>query len=46
MTLTEFMKYDVHVYLIDFPGRIKETVCPNEDGSFTVFINAKLSYEG
>jgi len=39
------MKYDVHVYLMDFPGRTKEAVCPNEDGSFTLFINAKLSYE-
>ena len=43
MTMTP----DVNVSIIDFkniPG--KEMVTENEDGSFTILINARLSYEG
>ena len=37
---------DVNVFLVDFrvPGR--EMVVPNEDGSYTILINAKLSQDG
>lgn len=40
------MTPDVNVVLIDFkvPGR--EMVIENEDGSYTMLINARLSYEG
>lgn len=41
------MTPDVNVSIIDFkniPG--KEMVTENEDGSYTVLINARLSYEG
>lgn len=40
------MTPDVNVVLIDFkvPGR--EMVVENEDGSYTMLINARLSYEG
>lgn len=34
---------DVFVYLIDLPYNTKEAVSPNEDGSFSIFINARLS---
>lgn len=37
---------DIFVHLMNFPDKTKETVCPNEDGSFTIFINSRLSYEG
>lgn len=36
---------DVNVVLLDFPNLQKEMVVPNEDGSFTIFINAKHSTE-
>ena len=39
------MTQDVNVVLIDFPVKGKEMVIPNEDGSYTVLINAKLSHE-
>lgn len=40
------MTKDVNVFLINFPVKGNEMVVPNEDGSYTVFINARLSYEG
>lgn len=36
---------DVNVVLLDFPNLQKEMVVPNEDGSFTILINAKHSTE-
>ena len=39
------MTPDVNVKLINFPNAGKEMVVPNEDGSYTILINAKLSYE-
>ena len=36
---------DIIVKLIDFPTSAKEAVTKNEDGTYTVFINAKLSHE-
>ena len=33
------------VKLIDFPTKGNETVTKNEDDSYTIFINAKLSHE-
>lgn len=38
------MTHEVNVVLIDFPAKGKEMVIPNEDGSYTVLINAKLSH--
>ncbi len=35
---------DIQVRLIDFPAKVNETVTKNEDDSYTIFINAKLSY--
>ena len=39
------MTPDVNVIIMDLPLPSKETVVPNEDGSYTIFINAKLSAE-
>lgn len=39
------MTPDVNVYLMNFPSKGKEMVVPNEDGSYTIFLNARLSYE-
>ena len=37
---------DYQVRLIDFPpGKTKETIAENEDGSYTIFIDAALSRE-
>lgn len=35
--------YDYQVQLINFPGKGKEAVTENEDGSYTIFINSRLS---
>lgn len=41
------MTPDVNVVVIDFKtAKGKEMVMPNEDGSYTILINAKLSYTG
>lgn len=40
------MTKDVNVILLDFPNaKEKEVVTLNEDGTYTVFINSRLSYE-
>ena len=36
---------DVNVIIIDFPTPGREMVVPNEDGSYTIFLNAHLSNE-
>ena len=37
---------DVNVVLMDFPSKKgNEMVVPNEDGSYTILINAGLNYE-
>ena len=34
------------IQLIEFKnGKIKEMVVPNEDGSYTILLNSRLSYE-
>ena len=40
------MTPDVNVVLLDFPNPGKEMVFENEDGSYTILINSKLSYNG
>lgn len=36
---------DVNVFLIDFQAPGKEMVVPNEDGSYTILVNARLSQD-
>ena len=37
---------DVNVVLMDFPNtKEKELVTPNDDGSYTIFINSRFNYE-
>lgn len=40
------MTPDVNIFLVNFPTPGKEMVVQNEDGSYTVLINAKLSQNG
>lgn len=41
------MTPDVNVVVMDFKtSKGKEMVIPNEDGSYTILINARLSYDG
>lgn len=37
---------DVQVRMINFPASGNEAVAPNEDGSYTIFINSRLSDSG
>ncbi|MDO5540557.1 MAG: hypothetical protein Q4F83_10895 [Eubacteriales bacterium] len=39
------MTPDVNVILVNFPGPEREAVTHNEDDSYTIFINARLSSE-
>ncbi len=39
------MTPDIHVFLVNFPGPGEEMVIPNEDASYTIIINARLSHE-
>lgn len=36
---------DVYVFLVNFPCPGEEMIIPNEDASYTVLINSKLSRE-
>ena len=36
---------DVNVFLVNFPCSGEEMIVPNEDSSYTVIINARLSHE-
>lgn len=40
------MTLAVNVFLVNFPSHGNEMVVQNEDGSYTVLINAKLSQDG
>lgn len=37
--------YDINVHILDFGNSIPATVTINDDGSFSIFLNARLSYE-
>lgn len=40
------MTEEIYVYVIDFGvTSISETVTKNDDGSYTIFLNARFSYE-
>lgn len=39
------MTTDVNIQLINFPNPGKEMVIPNDDGSFTILINSRISHE-
>ena len=37
---------DVYVHLLDFPNtKVSETVTENADGSYSIFLNSKMSFE-
>lgn len=36
----------INCQVINFPCKGKEMVIPNEDGSYTILLNAKLSHDG
>ena len=39
------MPDNINVFLVDFPRNVKchEAICKNEDGTYSVFIDARLS---
>lgn len=37
---------EIVIHLLDMPYGVNEIVSPNEDGTYSVFINAKLSIDG
>ena len=43
--MTDYLFEDIGVHLIDMDTMIREQVILNEDGSFSIFINARLNHE-
>ena len=41
----EFDTGEVFVHLLDMPASIQETVTPNPDGTYSIFINSRLSHD-
>ena len=40
------MTDDIHTFIVDFPvSCVSEMVRKNEDGSYTILLNAKMSHE-
>lgn len=39
------IRHDLQVVLVDFPKKGNEAVAKNEDDSYTIFLNAKLTHE-
>lgn len=39
------MNGEVFCYFVDMPCKIGATAVPNEDGTFTVYVNSRLSIE-
>lgn len=37
---------NVFVYLVDMPTKVHEVVTPSDDGSYTIYLNARLDYYG
>ena len=42
----DFDTDNVVVHLLDMPASVREAVTPNPDGTYTIFINARLSHNG
>ena len=42
-----FVNYDldVHIYYVDMPYSIKSNIVENTDGSYTLYLNSRLSHE-
>lgn len=43
--MTDYIFEDIGVHLIDMDTAIHEQVVLNEDGSYSIFLNARLNYE-
>lgn len=43
--ILDYLFEDIGVHLIDMDTAIHEQVIKNEDGSFSIFLNARLNYE-
>ena len=42
---TDMRKYFFNLVLLDLDTMVGETICKNDDDSFTIFINSRLSCE-
>ncbi len=42
--IQQLFDFDYNIQFIDM-NNIPETVCPNADGSYTIFVNSKLTVE-
>lgn len=41
----DYTRHDVHIYYIDMPCSVTSNIVENNDGSYTIYINSRLSYE-
>ena len=44
--MTTTQEYDIFVHIMNLPGSAEEAVTENEDGTYSIFIDAQLSPEG
>lgn len=42
---TNYNAKEIHIYYVDMPYSVTSNVVENPDGSFTIYINSRLSYE-
>lgn len=43
--MQRMMVLGIFIQMIDMPHRIKAHVVPNNDGTYTIFLNSRLSFE-
>lgn len=40
-----YSNYDVHIYYVDMPCSVASNIVENPDGSFTLYLNSRMTYE-
>lgn len=43
--IEDFINYDVHIYYLDMPCSVASNVVENPDGSFTLYLNSRMTHE-
>lgn len=41
----DYTNYGIYIYHVDMPYSVTSNVVENEDGTYTIYINSRLSYE-
>lgn len=41
----DYTNYEIYIYYVDMPYSVTSNVVENEDGSYSIYINSRMSYE-